>query len=158
MPKPTSHPIPPGMHALTPHLICANALGAIDFYEKAFGAKLENKLMSPDGKMLMHAMLRIGDSALMLADECPQWGSQGPQDGAPKSMVIHLYVTDVDATVQRALAAGAKPVMPVTDMFWGDRYGQIDDPYGHRWSIATHKYDVAPEEMKQAMAKMPPGR
>lgn len=158
MPQPTSHPIPPGMHALTPHLICANALGAIDFYQKAFGAKLEHKLMSPDGKMLMHAMLRIGDSALMLADECPQWGSQGPREGQPKSMVIHLYVPDVDATVERAVAAGAKPVMPVTDMFWGDRYGQIDDPFGHRWSVATHKYDVAPEEMHEAMAKMPPGR
>ncbi|OZI60446.1 VOC family protein [Bordetella genomosp. 11] len=158
MSKPTSHPIPPGMHTLTPHLVCANALRAIEFYEKAFGAKLENKLMSPDGKMLMHAMLRIGDSALMLAEECPEWGSLGPQDGQPKSMVIHLYVTDVDATVERAVAAGAKVVMPVTDMFWGDRYGQIDDPSGHRWSVATHKVDVAPEEMQEAMAKMPPGR
>ncbi|ARP81581.1 glyoxalase [Bordetella genomosp. 8] len=158
MPTPSSRPIPPGMHTLTPHLICANALAAIEFYEKAFGATLETKLMSPDGKMLMHAMLRIGDSAMMMAEECPQWGSLGPQAGQPKSMVLHLYVEDADGFIERAVAAGATLVMPATDMFWGDRYGQIDDPHGHRWSIATHKVDLTPEEIKEALAKMPPGQ
>jgi uncharacterized glyoxalase superfamily protein PhnB len=157
MPKQTSTPIPPGMHALTPHLVCANANSAIEFYEKAFGAKLEGKMLAPDGKKLMHAMLRIGDSPLMLVDEFPEWGSLGPQAGQGKPVIIHLYVTDVDATVERAVAAGAKVVLPVSDMFWGDRYGQIDDPFGHRWSVATHKYDMTPEEMKEAMAQSPCG-
>ncbi|CAM3759400.1 VOC domain-containing protein [Bordetella sputigena] len=158
MPKPSPHPIPPGMHTLTPHLICANALAAIEFYEKAFGARLETRLMAPDGKMLMHAMLRIGDSAVMMAEECPQWGSLGPQPGQPKSMVLHLYVEDADAFIERAVAAGATLVMSATDMFWGDRYGQIDDPYGHRWSVATHKVDLTQEEIEEALKKMPPGR
>lgn len=153
MPKPSAHPIPPGMHSLTPHLVCANALDAIEFYQKAFGARLEGKLMAPDGKTLMHAMLRIGDSALMLADECPERGSLGPQASQGKPVVIHLYVEDVDATVATATAAGAKVVMPVSDMFWGDRYGQIDDPFGHRWSVATHKLEMTPEEMKEGMEK-----
>jgi uncharacterized glyoxalase superfamily protein PhnB len=139
------------MHTLTPHLICANAVSAIDFYVQAFDAKLEGKLMAPDGKKLMHAMLRVGDSALMLGDEHPDCGALGPQAGQAKPVVIHIYVTDVDGAIERAVAAGAKVVMPATDMFWGDRYGQIDDPYGHRWSLATHKYDVTMEEMQEGM-------
>jgi PhnB protein len=157
MPTPSPHPIPPGMHSLTPHLICANAVGAIDFYVKAFNAKLEGKMMAPDGKKLIHAMLRIGDSPLMLGDEYPDWGVLGPQAGQTKPTVIHIYVTDVDAAIERAVAAGAKVVMPAADMFWGDRYGQVDDPYGHRWSLATHKLDMTPEEMQEAMRQNPCG-
>jgi uncharacterized glyoxalase superfamily protein PhnB len=145
------------MHALTPHLICADAMRAIDFYVQAFDAKVEGKMPAPDSEKLMHAMLRIGDSALMLADEFPDWGVLGPQPGQPKSTIIHIYVVDVDAAFKRAVAAGAKEVMPPADMFWGDRYCQVDDPFGHRWSLATHKYDMTPEEMKEAMAKQPCG-
>jgi uncharacterized glyoxalase superfamily protein PhnB len=143
------------MHTITPHLICANAVDAIDFYVRAFGAEAQGQLMSPDGKKLMHAMLRIGDSALMLADEFAECGALGPQPGQSSAVVIHLYVPDVDATMERAIAAGAKLVMPATDMFWGDRYGQVEDPYGHRWSVATHKYDKTSEEIRQAMLDDP---
>ncbi|ARP92662.1 glyoxalase [Bordetella genomosp. 9] len=154
MPTPSSHAIPPGMHALTPHLICNDGAAAIDFYKQAFGATEEGRMMDPEGKRLMHAMLRIGDSALMLADAFPQCGSFGPQAGQPSSVLIHLYVADVDAVIERAVAAGAKVIMPPSDMFWGDRYGQIEDPQGHRWSVATHKFDMTPEEMKEGMQRM----
>jgi len=146
-------PIPEGMHSITPHLICAGAAEAIAFYKKAFGALELNRLPAPDGKLL-HAMLRIGDSSLMLVDEMPQHGSLGPKSLKGSPVTIHLYVDDVDATFARAQNAGAKVTMPVTDMFWGDRYGQLEDPFGHRWSVATHIRDVSPEEMRQAMAKL----
>ncbi|WP_415830304.1 VOC family protein [Bordetella flabilis] len=144
--------MPPGMPTLTPHLTCANALAAIDFYVQAFGAREEGRMMDPEGKKLMHAMLRIGDSPLMMADEFPGCG-MGAGGSEGKAVVLHLYVNDVDAAMERALAAGAKLVMPATDMFWGDRYGQLDDPFGHRWSLATHKFDVKPEEMREAMQR-----
>ena len=153
MSKPASKPIPDGMHALTPHLICAGAADAIDFYKRAFNAVELSRLPAPDGKV-MHAMLRIGDSALMLVDESPQCGMLGPKALKGSPVTIHLYVDNADATVTRAAAAGAKITMPVTDMFWGDRYGQLEDPFGHRWSVGTHVRDVTPEEMRQAMAKM----
>jgi len=148
-------PIPDGMHTLTPHLVCAGAADAIEFYKKAFGAVEESRLPGPDGK-LMHAQVRIGDSPLMLTDEAPQWGSLGPKalNGSP--VVIHIYTEDVDATVAQAAAAGAKVTMPVSDMFWGDRYGQLEDPFGHRWSVATHKRDVKPEDYAKEMAKQAP--
>jgi uncharacterized glyoxalase superfamily protein PhnB len=146
-------PIPPDMHTLTPHLVCAGAAEAIEFYKKAFNAVEAARLPGPDGK-LMHAMVRIGDSPLMLVDEFPQWGSFGPKALKGTPVTLHLYVEDVDATVAQAVAAGAKVVMPVADMFWGDRYGQVEDPFGHRWSVATHTRDMTPEEMKEGMAKM----
>jgi len=108
------------------------------------------RLPGPQGK-LMHAMLRIGDSAVMLVDEFPDYGSFGPKSLKGSPVTIHLYVEDVDATVKRAVAAGAKITMPVDDMFWGDRYGKIEDPFGHHWSVATHIRDVSPEEMQAAM-------
>ena len=145
--------IPEGMHTVTPHLVCAGAADAIEFYKKAFNATETARLPGPQGK-LMHAMIRIGDSPLMLVDECPEWNSLGPKSLKGSPVTIHLYVEDVDAFVKRARAAGAKITMPVDDMFWGDRYGQLEDPFGHRWSVATHKRDVSPEEMKQAMQKM----
>lgn len=145
-------PIPPGMHALTPHLVCRNAAEAIDFYVRAFGAVEQGRLPGPDGR-LMHAMLRIGDAPLMLVDEYPDQGALSPLALKGSPVTLHLYVADVDATVARAVEAGARVTMPVADMFWGDRYGRLEDPFGHQWSVATHQRDVSREEMAAAMAK-----
>jgi uncharacterized glyoxalase superfamily protein PhnB len=144
-------PIPDGFHTLTPHLVCRDAAAAIAYYVKAFGAIEQGRLPGPDGR-LMHAMIRIGDSPLMLVDEMPEWGALGPQSLKGSPVTIHLYVEDVDAAVARAVDAGARITMPVADMFWGDRYGQIEDPFGHHWSIATHTRDVSPEKMQAAMS------
>ena len=144
-----------GMHSLTPHLICADAISAIEFYKQAFNAGEVMKLTGPNG-MLVHGSLRIGDSTLMLAEECPEWGSFGPKTLKGSPVVIHLVVDNVDAVIAQAVAAGAKLTMPVADMFWGDRYGQVEDPFGHRWSVATHVRDVAPEELQAAMLKAMP--
>lgn len=146
-------PIPDDMHTVTPHLVCAGAADAIAFYKKAFNATEVGRLPGPQGK-LMHAMIRIGGSAVMLADEFPDWGSFGPKSLKGSPVTIHLYVEDVDAFVKRAVAAGAKITMPLDDMFWGDRYCKLEDPFGHHWSVATHIRDVSPEEMTQAMQKM----
>ena len=145
--------IPEGMRSVTPHLICAGAADAIEFYKKAFGAVEVARLPGPQGK-IMHAMIRIGDSAVMLVDENREWGALGPKalNGSP--VTIHLYVDDVDAFAARAVRAGAKVTMPVQDMFWGDRYGKLEDPFGHHWSVGTHVRDVSMEEMQQAMKKM----
>ena len=146
-------PIPDDMHSLTPHLVCNGAADAIEFYKRAFGAVEKGRMPGPDGR-LMHAQIRIGDSVLMLVDEWPEMGSVGPKALKGSPVTIHLYVTDVDATVTQAVAAGAKVTMPVDDMFWGDRYGRLEDPFGHQWSVATHKRDLSPEEIKAGMAKM----
>jgi uncharacterized glyoxalase superfamily protein PhnB len=153
MTKTSAQPIPSGMHSLTPHLVCADAAAAMEFYKAAFGAVELVRLPGPSGK-LMHGSVRIGDSVLMLVDEVPEWGTLGPKSLKGSPVTVHLYVTDVDAAVARAVAAGAKVTMPVADMFWGDRYGTLEDPFGHRWSVATHVRDTTPEEMQQAMAKM----
>ena len=150
----TVKPIPEGMHSLTPHLVCAGAADAIAFYRSAFGAVELTRLPGPDGK-LMHAMIRIGGDAIMLVDEMPQWGALGPKALKGSSVTIHLYVDDVDAVVKRAVEAGAKVTMPVADQFWGDRYGKLEDPFGHQWSVATHIRDVTPQEMQEAMKQMP---
>lgn len=142
-------PVPPGMHTLTPHLVCKGATEAITFYVKAFGAVELARLPGPDGR-LMHGMVRIGDSPLMLFDEYPEQGCLGPQSLKGSPVIIHLYVTDVDATVARAVEAGARVTLPVSDMFWGDRYGQLQDPFGHCWSVATHIRDLNPEEIAAA--------
>jgi uncharacterized glyoxalase superfamily protein PhnB len=153
MAKPAVKRIPEGMHSLTPHIVCAGAAQAIEFYKKAFNAVETTRLPGPDGK-LMHAAVRIGDSTLMLMDEMPQHKTFGPKSLKGSPVVIHLYVDDADATVAQAAAAGAKVTMPVTEMFWGDRYGQLEDPFGHRWSVATHVRDLTPEEINRGMAKM----
>jgi PhnB protein len=150
-------PIPHGMHSVTPHLVCAGAAQAIEFYKKAFGATEVARLPGPQGK-IMHAMLRIGDSPVMLADEMPDWGSLGPKSLKGSPVTIHLYVADADEFVERAAKAGAKVTMPVEEQFWGDRYGKIEDPFGHHWSVATHVRDVSAEEMTQAMQKMAAGQ
>jgi PhnB protein len=146
-------PIPEGMHTLTPHIVCEGASDAIAFYKKAFNAEEITRLPGPNGKV-MHAAIRIGDSVLMLMDDFPEWGSLGPQALKGTPVTLHLYVKDVDAALQQAVAAGAQVTMPAADMFWGDRYGQVVDPFGHRWSIATRKQDLTPEEIQQNMAKM----
>jgi uncharacterized glyoxalase superfamily protein PhnB len=144
---------PKGLTTVTPHLVCAGAADAIEFYKKAFGATEEARMPGTDGK-IMHAMVRIGNSPVMLADEMPEWGSVGPKslNGTPVS--IHLYVDDADAFVARAEQAGAKITMPVADMFWGDRYGKLEDPFGHQWSVGTHVRDVSPEDMKKGIQEM----
>jgi uncharacterized glyoxalase superfamily protein PhnB len=148
-------PIPDGMHSVTPHLVCDGAGAAIEFYKKAFGATEVGRMAGPDGR-LMHAQITIGDSAVMLVDENPQFGMRGPRSLNGTPVTIHLYVADADAFVERAVAAGAKVIMPLADMFWGDRYGVLEDPCGHHWSVATHQRDVSAEEMSQAMKNAPP--
>ncbi len=151
---PKVNPIPAGMTAVTPHLVCAGAAGAIEFYKKAFGAVEESRLPGPGGKV-MHALIRIGGAAIMLVDEAPEWGMLGPKALKGSPVTIHLYVDDTDAFVARAVKAGAKVTMPVTDMFWGDRYGTLEDPFGHRWSVGTHIRDVSAQEMVEGMKKQP---
>ena len=153
MTTPQVKPIPDTMHTITPHLVCAGAAEAIEFYRQAFGAVEHGRIPGPDGK-LMHAMIRIGDSPLMLVDEFPQWNSFGPKALKGTPVTIHLYVEDVDAVTAQAVAAGATVVMPVEDMFWGDRYGVVEDPFGHRWSVATHIRDASPEEIREAAGQM----
>jgi len=148
--------IPQGMHSVTPHLVCAGAAQAIEFYKQAFGAIEKGRMPGPDGR-LMHAAVKIGDSTVMLVDEMPEWGALGPKSLKGSPVTIHLYVEDVDSFVARAVKAGAKVTMPLADQFWGDRYGKLEDPFGHHWSVATHQRDVKPEEMKKAMAAMQKG-
>lgn len=147
---PVVPPIPPGMHTLTPHLVCRHATEAIAFYGHAFGAVERMRLPTPAGQ-IMHAQLQIGDSVLMLHDEFPEMGALGPKARGGSSVTLHLFVPDVDAAVARAVSAGATIRMPVTDMFWGDRYGVVEDPFGHSWSIATHLRDLTPAEILAAM-------
>ncbi len=149
------NPIPHGMHTITPHLVCKDAAAAIEFYKEAFGAVEVTRLPGPGGK-LMHAMLRIGDSTLMLVDEFPEMMVRGPQSLGGSSVTIHLSVVDADAAFRRATAAGATVRMPVTDMFWGARYGLVQDPSGHLWSMATQVRDLTPEQIVEAMKAQPP--
>ncbi|MDO9311649.1 MAG: VOC family protein [Nitrosomonas sp.] len=142
-------PVPEGMHTVTPHLVCADAAKAIAFYQQAFNATEMMRIPGPGGK-LIHACVRIGDSLVMLVDENPQWGCLGPLTLKGSPITIHLQVEDVDAVFDQAVKAGAKITMPVADMFWGDRYGRVEDPFGHHWAIATHIRDVSPEEIQQA--------
>jgi PhnB protein len=142
-------PIPDGMRTVTPYLVCAGASDAIAFYKKAFGATEVLRVPSPDGRLL-HATICIGDSAVMLNDEFPDMGALGPKARGGSSVTIHLFVEDADAAFDRATKAGAKVIMPLQDMFWGDRYGLLEDPFGHSWSIATHLRDLTPAEVQAA--------
>ena len=150
---PKVKPIPEGMTAVTPQLVCAGAASAIEFYKKAFGAVEESRLTS-EGK-IMHASIRIGGAAIFLGEENREWNALGPKALKGSPVTIHLYVDDADAFVARAVKAGAKVTMPVEDQFWGDRYGTLEDPYGHHWSVGTHVRDVSRKEMEQAMKNMP---
>jgi PhnB protein len=146
--------IPEGYHNITPYLTVRDAARAIEFYKQAFGAKEKGVMKGPDGKV-MHAELIIGDSIFMLADESPQQGVLSPQSTGGAGVGLHIYTDNVDSAFDRAVKAGAKTEMPVTDMFWGDRYGKLADPFGHKWSIGTHKRDVSMKEMEEAMKHMP---
>jgi uncharacterized glyoxalase superfamily protein PhnB len=161
MSKSTS-PIPPGQENLIPHLVCDHCAEAIEFYKKAFGAEEMYRMLAPDGRRIMHASIRIGKSFLFLVDDFPEYC--GGKSETPKALkgtpvTIHRYVEDCDAAIKRAQDAGATVSMPAQDMFWGDRYGLVTDPYGHKWSIATHISDPTPDqmqaEMKQAFSQMP---
>jgi uncharacterized glyoxalase superfamily protein PhnB len=133
-----------------PHLVCEGAADAIEFYKKAFNA-VEQMRMPGDNGRIMHAALTIGDSTIMLADDFPEYGGLGPKALKGSPVTLHMYVPDVDASFQQAVDAGASVRMAPADMFWGDRYGQVTDPFGHHWSIATHIKDMTPAEMMEAM-------
>jgi PhnB protein len=149
--------IPKGFHTATPYLTVKDGPRAIDFYKRAFGAEERFRMDVPGGK-IGHAEIKIGDSIIMLSDEMPQGCCRSPQTLGGTAVNIFLYVRDVDKVFQQAVDAGARITMPVSDMFWGDRFGQVTDPFGHSWSLATHKEDVLPEELHRraeaAMAKM----
>ncbi len=149
-------PVPEGFHSVTPYLAVQDGAQAIDFYKRAFGAKEVMRMSGPDGKV-SHAEIKIGDSILMLGASPAGNEVRAPQPMGPSTVSIFLYLDNVDSTFQQALSAGAKQTQPLTDMFWGDRYGRLTDPFGHSWSLGQHIEDVAPAEMekraKEAMAK-----
>jgi PhnB protein len=150
-------PIPEGYHTVTPYLSVDDAAGAIDYYKKAFGAKERVRMDAPGGK-IGHAELQIGDSLVMLADSFPQATTKPPKELGGTTASVFLYVEDVDAVVKKAVDEGATVTMEVADQFWGDRFGSIQDPFGHSWALATHVEDLSPEEIeergKAAMAAM----
>ncbi len=152
-------PIPQGFHSVTPYLTVNDAARAIDFYKRAFGAQELNRMDAPGGK-IGHAEIKIGDSIIMLADEMPGTNTRSPQSVGSTTGGVYLYVENADAVFNQAVSAGAHVEAPLTDMFWGDSYGRLKDPFGHSWSVATHKEDVAPAEMSKRMqefaAKMSP--
>ena len=150
------NPIPDGYRRVTPYLIVDGAAAAIDFYSSVFGATERMRMDGPEGRV-GHAELEIGDSVIMLADEHPEMNASGPRSTGGTPVSLHLYVEDVDSVFERAVEAGAKPLRPVEDQFYGDRLGSLEDPFGHHWSVATHVEDVSPEEMSKRMAEAAPG-
>jgi PhnB protein len=160
------NPIPDGMHSVTPHLVIRGAAEAIEFYKKAFNAEEVFRMPAADGKRVMHAEIKIGDSIVFLADEFPEMGGscRSPATLGGSSVTLNLYVHNVDAAFNQAVAAGAKVGMPPMDMFWGDRYCKVTDPFGHDWSMAQHIEDVPHEELarraeafNKQMAQQPAG-
>jgi PhnB protein len=151
--KSKAKPRPAGMQPLSPHLVCNGAAKAIAFYKKAFGATEMMRLPGKDGR-LMHASVQINGASVMLVDEFPGMCNQSATTLKGTPVTLHLIVDDVDAFTKRAIKAGAKVIMPVADMFWGDRYGVVEDPFGHRWSIATRMHDMTVKEIKTAMKSM----
>jgi PhnB protein len=149
--------VPAQYGAVTPSLVVSPCAEALEFYQRAFGAKLKGSIPGPDG-LVMHAEMSIGGAMIMLADEMPAMNGEpskkSPKNAGTTTGGVMLYVKDVDAAFERAVAAGAKVTMPVEDQFWGDRFGQLEDPFGHLWSLATHTRDVSMKEMRAAMAKM----
>jgi uncharacterized glyoxalase superfamily protein PhnB len=140
-------PVPDGFHTLTPGVIVKDAARAIDFYKKAFGAEERSRLSGPDGRSVVHAELKIGNSVLMISEENASRGARSPQSLHGTAVSLNLYVPDADALFKRALDAGAKEKQPLMDAFWGDRYGVVVDPFGHEWGVLTHKEDLTPEEI-----------
>jgi uncharacterized glyoxalase superfamily protein PhnB len=149
-------PIPDGFHSITPHLVIRDCARAIEFYQKAFGAEVVHQSPGPGGK-IMHALLRIGDSHIMMADEFPEMGNgvgASPAKLGGTTTVLYIYCSDADAWHDRAVKAGATSKMAPADMFWGDRYSQVLDPFGHAWAIATHTEDVDPAELAERQKKL----
>ena len=142
--------IPEGYHSVSPYLVCKSAAKAIDYYTKVFGAQETVRMPGPNGSV-MHAEIKIGDSIVMLSDENKERGNLSPESIGGTAVSVMLYIDDVDGVYSRAVAAGGKGEMPPADMFWGDRMGNIVDPFGHKWAIATHKEDVSPEELASRM-------
>jgi uncharacterized glyoxalase superfamily protein PhnB len=142
--------VPAGFATLTAHLVIDGAGEAMDFYKRAFGAEEIGRAPMPDGKKLMHGLMKLGDSMLMLVDAFEEFGAKGPKSLGGSPVTLHLYTSDADAAFQRALDAGCTVAIPLADMFWGDRYGKVIDPFGHEWSIATKIKDMTPEELEQA--------
>lgn len=150
------NPIPDGHEGLIPHLVCTPCADAIEFYKKAFGAQEVHRMPAPDGKRLMHAAIRIDGSYVFMADDFPEYcggKAQSPIALGGTPVTIHRYVRDCDAAMDRAIKCGATVIMPATDMFWGDRYGLVKDPFGHSWAFATHIKDLTPDEMMQGAAE-----
>lgn len=145
--------LPRGMTAVTPHLVINGAGEALEFYKRVFGAKEVFSMPGPDGK-IMHAQIELDGAAIMLGEEAPSWGALSPKSLKGSPVTVHLYVDDVDAFMANAQKAGATITQSATDMFWGDRYGKLTDPWGHHWSIATFIREVSPEEMMEAMKNM----
>jgi uncharacterized glyoxalase superfamily protein PhnB len=146
-------PVPEGYHTITPYLTVRDAAAAMAFYQKAFGAVERFRLPGPDGKAIMHGELQIGDSIFFLGTEMPGAECKSPATLKGTAVELYLYVEDVDAAYRRAVAAGAKEVMPVQEMFWGDRMGSLEDPFGHRWSVATRIKDLSPEEITKGASE-----
>jgi len=146
--KRSTQPVPPGFHTITASLTVRNGAEAIEFYKKALGAEERMRMAGPDGK-ITHAELKIGDSIVFLNDEIPNMGCKSPQTLGGTSGSFYLYVEDVDKSFQRAVDAGGKATMPITDMFWGDRFGSFVDPYGHTWGLSTHTQDMTEQEMEE---------
>jgi PhnB protein len=144
----SNQPVPPGYHTVTASLIVRDAAAAIEFYKKALGAEERMRMATPDGR-IGHAELKIGDSLIFLADEMPGMSCKSPQSLGGTANNLFLYVEDVDNSFQRATDAGVQVTMPVSDMFWGDRFGSFMDPFGHSWSMATHVEDLSPQEIEE---------
>ena len=153
--------VPAGTHTITPHLVVRGADKAIEFYKKAFGAEVKGVHHTPDGKV-MHAAIKIGDSTIYMADEFPGMGPKAPETLGGTPVVLNLYREDIDKLFNQAVAAGATVTMPLANQFWGDRYGQLKDPFGHGWALGQHIEDVAPAELerrgKEAFAQMAKGK
>jgi len=145
-------PIPDGFYTITPHIIVSDAAKAIEFYKKALGAQEMERFMTPDGKSVMHAQLKIGNSMLMLGNEFPPT-CLSPKSRGGTTVSLYLYLENADAAFDRAVKAGCSVKMPMTDQFWGDRYGQVEDPFGHQWSLATHKQDLTKEDIAESARK-----
>jgi PhnB protein len=153
--------VPPGYHTATPYLTVSDGTGALEFYKRALGAREVMRMAAPGGK-IGHAEIRIGDSHIMLSDEFPGTSTKAPTSLGGTTGSIMLYLPNVDAAFKKAIDAGCKSIMAPTDMFWGDRFGKLEDPYGNQWGLATHKEDVPPKQMaeraKAAMAAMAQGQ
>lgn len=145
---------PDQFHSATPHLVVHDGAKAIEFYKRAFGAEELCRMPGPDGKGIMHAEVKIGDSIVMISEECPMGTTKAPRSLGGTSSSIYLYVDDVDALFARAIRAGGQEKMPLADQFWGDRAGRVLDPLGHEWMLATHKEDLTPEQMAERAKKL----